>query len=182
MFKTSPGGAVLEPGIHFGVLFNGVTPDKTWLDIQFNKDGAGIRKRMFEPTGKLPIEGKTAVEVKAEEENRNITLMVQVLQALLSEAELEKFGAKDYASFVAQFVVTANKYKGAKVNLKVVVDKTGAYSDIPRGGFWVETFNEAEPTTTGLKMSAKELKAIEDGPKEAKPKADSKKDNNELPF
>ena len=155
-------GVKIPVGIHSdgSVVFNGITTETTWYDINFsNKSGKTIHKRLFTPTGASPLENETIQDAKTREESRNIGYIVQLMTELLSPEIVEAFSAVDYKSFVTSAAALLNQQKGTQVNLKVVPDyKEQKYPDLPKYGTYVEKHKVGIPTK--LTFSKKELEAV----------------------
>lgn len=172
------GGSVssIPPGIHKEIIFQGVILEGDWIDIKYQSaQGQVIRKRLFKPTGSMQfpikVDGVERLETPEEslkrEQMRNLGILSTAMKAAMPLDLFNAFKAKDYNEFVAKAAVEVNKFKGAKVNLKVVgkqvkdkvSGKVNIYSDIQNYPGFAEAFVEGvEPT---LVFSKKELDALE---------------------
>jgi hypothetical protein len=157
-------GVKIPVGIHSdgSVVFNGITTETTWYDINFsNKSGRTLHKRLFTPTGASPLGNETIQDAKTREESRNISYIVQLMTELLSPEIVEAFSAVDYKSFVTSAAALLNQQKGTQVNLKVVPDyKEQKYPDTmsSKYGTYVEKHKVGIPTK--LAFTQKELEAV----------------------
>lgn len=157
------GGSKIPVGIHQGtVVFNGLTTDTGWTDINFamTTNGKVLHKRLFEPTGSSPMDGETIQEAYDREVKRNLRHIADLIGALLGNEVLSTFEAPTYKEFVAKAQALLQGVKGVAVNLKVVPDgKEGKYPDVPRYGLYVERYTPGSETR--LKFSNKEIEAIQ---------------------
>ncbi len=163
MFKEesySGGGSKIPVGIHTGnIVFNGLSTDSTWTDINFSEVATGkvIHKRLFVPTGGNPKEGESIQDAYNREVTKNLKHIVHIMTALLGDEAVASFSAEDYKTFVANAASLLNEQKGTAVNLKVVPDyKEKMYPELPSYGNYVEKAGGV----SRLSFSKKELEAI----------------------
>ena len=176
VFKGGMSNGSLEPGIYEGCTFESIVVENGWLDITFTVNGRNMRKRIFDPAGKYPNDGETIQAAIDREVATNAAQLTHVMQAIVSEEEINKVEGKDYASFVAAVAKALKGKNGALVNVKLVFDKAGEYVEFPRRNAWIEKHVNGEPAK--LKISQKELQ-----PGESKKKVAKEVDGDDkLPF
>lgn len=161
-YGDGPRGTKIPVGIHIGTItFDGIVPDPTWgADIKFSEPATGksIYKRLFTPTGSKPQidKGETVQQAKDREIARNLSHVTQLLQAFLGTEFAAEFGASSYDAYLASAIAVLSPFKGSKVNLKVVPDRTGAYPDLPSYGTYVEKHIPGEESKLKFKPAEQE--------------------------
>lgn len=137
-------------------IARGSSPNNNkFVKIEFSKDGGKLSKTLWEPKGSYPEEGETLDEAKRREGRTNLQVIGKLLKIFLSPEELASFPKLDYEPFIDKAIaVLTPKLKNKTVNIKVVYDKKGEYTELSRYDFIEEHVPNTPPT---LELSTWEL-------------------------
>lgn len=166
-FLTPKTGTKIPVGIHSNCVVKSIEVTDKFVDLNFeDSDKRHHNKRLWEPKGSYPIEitqadgtkkKETTAEALAREERLNMSHLVKLAHIFLSESEADKLGAV-YEKYLAKtatykdFVETASsllnsKLTSKKVNLKVIYDSDGVYSEFGRYPDYIEEYTEGQEPT-----------------------------------
>lgn len=165
-------GSKIPFGIHTNCKVVSIVEGDRFFDINFeDADGATHNKRLWNPEGKFPREvekegikvKETVEEAKHREEMANHDHFKKLMSIFLPE---EKVNSNSYMEQMRKLMNLLNPVLDTKrVNLKLVYDSEGMYSEFPRFPNYVEEYVEGtEPklkfssydnTTPGKKKTAK---------------------------
>lgn len=171
------GGKYLGYGIHTNVAVTTVERGKSpkgnvFVKIEFSKDGSKISKTLWQPKGEYPQDGETSEDAKLREERENLRIIAALLKIFLSPEEKESFPKLEYDKFIDKAIaVLTPKLKYKTVNIKVVYDSKGEYTELSRYDA-IEAYVEGEEPT--IKFSDWELQ------NRSTRKAEKKKMNNDM--
>lgn len=180
LFADGPRGTKLPYGIHTEVTVKSIsrkeTPNKNkFVEILFEKDGATIQKTLWTPKGSYPQDGETQDDAILRESKENLRHIAKVLGIFLTPDKLESFPNLDYENFIDKAIATLTPILNTKqVNLKVIYDSDGVYTELGRFPDYVELFQEGvEPT---LKYSPYEIQNRSTPKEKSAPKKNSLED------
>lgn len=184
LFNEGSKTTKLPYGIHTEVSVKSVsrkeTPNKNkFVEILFEKDGATIQKTLWTPKGDYPLKNSDGVLIETKEEatlresKENLRHIAKLLGIFLPPEKLESFPNLNYENFIDKAITTLTPILNTKkVNLKVIYDSDGVYTELGRFPDYVELYQEGvEPT---LKYSTYELQ------NRSTPKAKSAPKKNDL--
>ena len=161
LFNDAPKGAKIGYGIHENVTVKSIsrkeTPNKNkFVEILFEKDGATLQKTLWEPKGNYPQEGESQEEAISREAKENLRHIARILGIFLTPDKLESFPNLDYQNFIDKAIVTLTPVLSTKsVNLKVIYDSDGVYTELGRFPDYVELHEAGKEPT--LKYSPYEI-------------------------
>lgn len=161
LFNDGPKGSKIGYGIHSEVSVASIgrkeTPNKNkFIEIVFEKDGSTIQKTLWEPKGNYPQDDETQDEAVSRESKENLRHIAKLLGIFLPPEQLESFPNLDYQNFIDKAIATLTPYlKTKKVNLKVIYDKDGVYTELGRFPDYVELHEVGKEPT--LKFSPYEI-------------------------
>lgn len=149
-------GTKLSAAIHEGVTFKGVeidlSEDKPFLDLNVEKEGKVHNRRIW-----LSRPSDDAEDWIKEGYERNKVDLTTWLSGVATEEEMKRIEVlddlKDYAN---SLVTILNSKKGALLNIKLIPNKEGKFSEFPRYQKYVEKHIPGQPSK--LKYSAYESK------------------------
>ena len=175
LFNDGPKTSKIGYGIHENVTVQSIgrkeTPNKNkFVEIVFVKDGATIQKTLWEPKGNYPQDDESMEEAISRESKENLRHIAKLLGIFLPPEALESFPNLDYQNFIDKAIAALTPYLPTKkVNLKVIYDKEGVYTELGRFPDYVELHETGKEPT--LKFSPYELS----NRSTAKPKATAEK-------
>lgn len=149
---SSPKGSYLGQGIHTNVTVKSIsrkdTPNKNkFVEILFEKDGATIAKPLWEPKGAYPNEkeNETTEDAIAREKRENLTHIAKILNIFLTPEQKTVFPNLDYNNFIDKAIaVVTPLLPNKKVNLKVIYNSDGVYTELGKYPDYVELFEEGQ--------------------------------------
>ncbi len=157
----SSGGHKIPVGIHANCTLESVEKGETFYDINFkDSEGHTHNKRLWQPKGAFPRKDKdgniieTPQDALAREERENMRHFIKLLYIFLGEDGLATVSGNSYNEFMEKAAALLNqKANTKKLNLKLIYDSTGVYSEFPKtlgfGSDYMEEYVEGqEPTLT----------------------------------
>ena len=182
LFDITEGTAKKIPvGIHSKVSVVNMEVGENYFDINFEKDGARLNIRKWEPNDKYPkkvvIDGIEVMETPEMTIDRGIAENLKPVTALLkvfyNDEEVQAFRTQKFLSY-EDYLQKAAKYINQKtnkgfVNLKVVYDKEGMYPVVAYYGYMEKYTEGMEPTLSYSKyelensVKSKSEKQLEKG-------------------
>lgn len=152
-FAPTERSSRLGPGIH-KVTFTSIQYDPTgnYTDIVFTNDTGTANKRIFH---EAKVYGNGTIEEAVETRNaRNLGFYYSVLSVVGGKGATSKVPvASNYDALARATEAALSKYKGKEVYLKLIVDKNGVYSEIPKYGRFIQSVDEELTLTISEKES-----------------------------
>lgn len=157
---TPKAGAKIPVGIHSNCsvvkIEEGKTDKNSFVDIIFESDGRQLNKRLWKPKGQYPEPGESVADAIIREEKLNLTHLIKLLHIFLGRDSLKGISG-DYDSMVTKISKQLSSVLSTKtVNLKVIYDSKGQYSDLGKYCDYVEEYVEGQEPT--LKFTEYESK------------------------
>ena len=156
LFKTfSSKSTKLPVGIHTGVQLVSVLKEDGYVEFNFKHPDGSMNKRLWTPSGKFPRKEETPADAEKRQELENLEFIVNTVVAIAGEEALSTINASTYDGMVDKAIALIEKNKAKHlVNLKVIYDSKGAYTETPTSGS-IERYEEGvEPA---LKFSNWEM-------------------------
>lgn len=145
----------LPVGIHQNVSLIEARIDDGYTEFNFKSDAGTMNKRLWAPSGKFPFKDETPDMAQKRQEMENLEFTLGLLVALSGEEALENVNGVDYNAIMLKAVALIDKNKGRyTLNLKIVYDYKGAYTELPTFGS-IERYEEG--VAPKLKFTDKEL-------------------------
>jgi hypothetical protein len=180
--SLSSGGVKIPVGIHSNgdVIFAGCTEGANFYDLNFTNTRTKqvIHKRLFFPEKIYPNEGESLTQALDRQENRVLSFPIYLTAILGGDDALKGLEAKDFKGLMQKVCSKLNEFKNDKVNIKVVLDKSNKYPEIPNYPEFVEKHVPGEHSR--LAFSAKELAKINDKEKAQSMAAPSATDDDSV--
>lgn len=151
--ELTPKAGKIPFGIHTNCKLTGVDKVDEHYDINFeDSTGRTHHLRLFKPNGKYPkrdkitnLEIETTEEAIAREERERMRHLVKLLHIFIGKENLSKIVAKSYDQFMSKAAAILNQKKEAKkLNLKLIYDSEGVYSEFGKIPDYVEEYVEGE--------------------------------------
>ena len=146
-------GRKMGVGIHAGCSVSKVELGDNFIDFHYeNAEKAIHNKRIFFPTidKVYQNDGESIVDALKRSEEEAFGQIVRHLRIFLSPEELNLFSAPDVrsAAVKAEAIITP-RLATKKVNLKILYDKNGQYTEVPKQKFskYIETYVEGQAPT-----------------------------------
>ncbi len=137
----------IQQGVVITTVEKGESPNKNkFIKIEFEKDGGKLSKTLWEPKGSYPQDDETQEDAKLREERANLQIIAKLLKIYLDPETLASFPKLEYEPFIDKAIAAlAPKLKEKKVNIKVVYDNNGEYTELSRYGA-IEEHIPGEPS------------------------------------
>lgn len=144
------GGSRIPVGIHEAVNVTKTEVGESYIDFHYEKDGATQHKRIWFPTiDKVWTKDGESKEDALERSKREaLAHVTKHLHIFLTDEEFQGFEAKSFEEYVNKAAATLeNKLDRCQVNVKLIYDTDGQYSDFGRYPDYVEKFIEGQKPT-----------------------------------
>lgn len=129
-------GKKIPVGTHTNCSVTSVDLGENFIDFNYeDSEGRIHNKRVWFPTIDVlyPKEGETTEQAFSREVKDRMAHLVAHLKVFLTKEEIDTFGAPDFPSFAKKTAEVLNpRLNTAKVNLQLIYDKTGQYSEFSR--------------------------------------------------
>lgn len=151
-------GQKIPFGIHAKCKVTSITSKPgEYVDINFeDANGRYHNKRLYQPNGKYPrqieVDGvkrdETAAEALQRDQTQKAAHITKLLHLFLGKEALKKFRA-EYDEFIEKAIkaLTPNVLATKYVNLKLIYDSTGVYSEFGNFADYIEEYVEGQEPT-----------------------------------
>lgn len=153
LLADSGKGTKIPCGIHTDVSVSSISRKKTpkgneFIEIVFSKGDASIQKALWEPKGSYLEKEETTEQALAREARLNLSHIAKLLKLYLTPEQLANFPNLGYHNFMDKAIaILTPLLPTKKVNLKVIYDKEGVYTDLGKYPDYMELYQEGvEPT------------------------------------
>lgn len=144
------GGSRIPVGIHENCKVSSVEVGERWIDFNYEKDGATNNKRVWfsTPDKVWTRDGESKEQAFERSKKEDLAHVTKHLHIFLTEEEFENFEAKTYEEFMNKAAaILEDKLDRTTVNLKLIYDKEGMYSEFGRYPDYIEEYVEGEKPT-----------------------------------
>jgi hypothetical protein len=144
----SRGSSKIPVGIHTNCFLTGIEVSSDFIDINFkDSEGRVNNKRLWAPKGKYPNKDESVAEAITREERENLAHLTKLVHIFLGKEALSKFSGEYLAIATNVAKQLKPKMESKKLNLKLILDKDGVYSEFGRFADYVEESIEGQAPT-----------------------------------
>lgn len=144
------GGSRLPVGIHTAVRVTKSEVGDNYIDFHYEKDGATQHKRVWFPSEDKvwTRDGESKADALERSKREALAHVTKHLHIFLTEEEFATFEANSFEEYVNKAaVVLEDKLDRHLVNLKLIYDSDGQYSDFGRYPDYIEKYVEDQKPT-----------------------------------